>query len=57
VDDEIPDDTKGHYSFTYGDFTKAHRCAVISGESRAAQYDHTDIEDALRGPLDQLDKK
>lgn len=57
MDDEIPDDTKGHYSFTYGDFTKAHRCAVISGESRAAQYDHTDIEDALRGPLDQLDKK
>ena len=57
VDDEIPDDTKGHYSFPYGDFTKVHRCAVISGESWAAQYDHTNIEDALRGLLDQLDKK
>ena len=31
VDGEMPDDTKGHYSFPYGDFTKVHRCAVISG--------------------------
>jgi hypothetical protein len=55
VDDEHPDDTKGHYKFPYGDFTKVHRCAVISAESRAGQYDHDDIEDALKKLLDAID--
>jgi hypothetical protein len=55
VDDESPDDTKGHYKFPYGDFTKVHRCAVISAESRAGQYDHDDIEDALKKLLEAID--
>jgi hypothetical protein len=55
VDDDHPDDTKGHYSFPYGDFTKVHRCAVISGESRAGQYNHDDIEDALKKLLKAID--
>jgi len=49
--------TKGRYSFPYGDFKKLHRCAVISGESRAGQYDHTSIEKALKDLLEGIDAK
>jgi hypothetical protein len=55
VDDEHPDDQKGHYKFPYGDFKKIHRCAVISAESRAAQYDHDDIREALGQLLERID--
>ena len=57
---EDPDEsegTKGRYSFPYGDFKKLHRCAVISGESRAGQYDHDDVEKALKDLLTGIDKK
>lgn len=57
IDDAKPDDTKGHYSFPYGDFRKVHRCAVVSGESRAGQHDHAEIEDALRNLLERIDKR
>ena len=56
VDDEHSDDTKGHYKFPIGDFTKVHRCAVISGESRAGQYDYDDIRDALGTLLKNIDE-
>jgi hypothetical protein len=46
VDDAVPEDTKAHYKFLYGDFSNAHRCALLSAESRAAQYKHHDIEAA-----------
>ena len=49
--------TKGRYSFPYGDFTKLHRCAVISAESRAGQYDYATIEKALKELLEGIDKK
>ena len=55
VDDDHPDDQKGHYKFPYGDFKKIHRCAVISAESRAAQYDHDDIREALGKLLERID--
>jgi hypothetical protein len=57
VDDEKPRDTKGRYSFPYGDFRDVHRCAVLSAESRAAQYKHDDIRAAaahLHGMLETL---
>jgi hypothetical protein len=57
IDDEIGADRKGHYKFPYGDFAKLHRCAVLSAESRAAQYKHHDIERAaahLHGMLEAL---
>ena len=57
VDDEEPEDTKGHFKFPYGDFENVHRCAVLSAEVRAAQYKHRDIETAtahLHGMLDAL---
>jgi hypothetical protein len=55
VDSSKPDDTKGHYSFPYGDFTKVRRGGVISLESRAAQNDHDDIAKATRSLLEQID--
>jgi hypothetical protein len=55
VDPDASETTKGRYSFPIGDFTKVHRCAVISAESRAGQYDHDDIGDALRTLLKEID--
>jgi hypothetical protein len=49
--------TKAHYKFPYGDFEDVHRCAVLSAEVRAAQYEHDDIQIAaahLHGMLDAL---
>ena len=56
VDDEMDRDTKGHYAFPYGDFAKVHRCAVISAESRAGQYDHDDIRDEAKKLLELIDE-
>jgi hypothetical protein len=47
VDGEKRPNTKGHYKFPYGDFSKVHRCAVLSAESRAGQRGYTDIEMAV----------
>ena len=47
---------KGRYLFPYGDFRKVHRCAVISGESRAGQYDHAAVEGAEKELLERIDK-
>jgi hypothetical protein len=55
INDEKPEETKGHYEFPYGDFKKVHRCGVLTAESRAGQYKHYDIENAaahLHGMLD-----
>lgn len=55
LDDDHPDDTKGHYKFPIGDLRKIHRCAVISAESRAGQYNHDEIRDALGKLLKEID--
>ncbi|MDQ1570001.1 MAG: hypothetical protein QOF79_675 [Actinomycetota bacterium] len=55
IDTEKPANTKGRYSFPFGDFTKLHRCAVISLESRAAQNDHDDIATASKNLLKLID--
>src|SRR3982074_1188118 len=44
INDERPEDTKGHYEFPYGDFDNVHRCGVLAAESRAGQYQHYEIE-------------
>ncbi|MFE4467761.1 hypothetical protein ACFRFH_03010 [Leifsonia sp. NPDC056824] len=54
-DAEKSAETKGRYSFPYGDFAKVHRCGVISLESRAAQNDHDDIARASKKLLEQID--
>jgi len=54
---EATEGTKGRYEFPYGDFQQLHRCAVISGESRAGQYKHASIEQAYKELLDGIDAK
>ena len=56
IDDEKDEETKGRYSFPFGDFSKVHRCAVISLESRASQNDHDDIAKATKNLLELIDK-
>lgn len=56
-DDEKSDGTKGSVSFPFGDFKKVHRCAVISLESRAAQYGHDDVRDAAKKLLELIDQE
>ena len=55
IDDDKSAETKGRYEFPFGDFTKVHRCAVISLESRAAQYDHDEIAKAAKALLELID--
>ena len=57
VDPDASDDTKGRYTFPFGDFTKVHRCAVISLESRAAQNDHDEIAKAAKNLLELIDEE
>ncbi|MCX6501862.1 MAG: hypothetical protein NT132_05560 [Microbacterium sp.] len=53
--DENPE-TKKAYSFPYGDFRRVHRSGVIAAESRAGQYDHDDVEAALKALLELIDE-
>lgn len=55
IDKDENAETKQAYSFPFGDFRKVHRSGVISGESRAGQYDHTEIRDELRKLLELID--
>ena len=57
VDDDEDRETKGHWRFPYGDFTKVHRCGVISLESRAGQYDHDEIRDEAKKLLELIDRE
>jgi hypothetical protein len=57
INEQASAETKERYEFPYGDFENVHRCGVLSAESRAAQYDHADVESAaahLHGMLDNL---
>jgi len=55
VDSEKSEETKGRYSFPYGDFSKVRRGGIISLESRAAQFGHDDIAKASKKLLEQID--
>ena len=55
IDREQSDETKGRYSFPYGDFSKVRRGGVISAESRAAQNDHDDIAEATKKLKELID--
>jgi hypothetical protein len=55
IDRQESDETKGRFSFPYGDYEKVHRCAVISLESRAAQYDHDEVAKAAKRLLEKID--
>jgi hypothetical protein len=56
-DDEIAEHNKSRYKFPFDDFTAVHRCALLAAESRAGQYEYTEIDLAaahLHGMLDEL---
>jgi hypothetical protein len=55
IDKDENRETKKAYSFPFGDFEKVHRSGVIAGESRAGQYDHAEIEEALKALLELID--
>jgi hypothetical protein len=60
LEDKEPINTKARYKFPYGDFKNVHRCGLLTAESRAGQYKHYDIENAvahLHGMLEALNKK
>jgi hypothetical protein len=57
VDAQEGEETKARYKFPYGDFSRVHRCAVISAESRAGQYKYLDVERAAARLLRLLDTK
>jgi len=56
VDEEKSEETKGRFSFPYGDFAKVDRGGVIACESRAAQNDHDDIAKAAKELLTLIDE-
>jgi hypothetical protein len=55
IDKSAERDRKEAYSFPFGDFRKVHRSGVIAAESRAAQFGHTEIRDALKKLLELID--
>jgi hypothetical protein len=57
IDTSKNDETKGRFEFPYGDYSRVHRCAVISMESRAAQYGHRAIAKASKKLLTLIDKR
>ena len=57
LDDEASEHTKARYKYPYGDFSKVHRCGVLSAESRAGRNKHSDIEDATIKLRDMMDER
>lgn len=57
INDEKAGNTKGRYEFPYGDFRRAHRCGLLTAESRAGQYKHDDIENAAHRLHQMIDTR
>src|SRR5208337_5219993 len=54
INDQHPEETKGHNEFPYGDFEKVHRCGVLAAESRAGQYKHLEPVREVNESLESL---
>ena len=55
VDPDAAEETKGRYTFPYGDFSKVNRAALIHGKQRASQNGHDQIEKAFDQLLKRVD--
>jgi hypothetical protein len=55
IDEDRPEGTKARYKFPCGDFKNVHRCAVLAVKSRAAQYNHDEIEHAASELLEMIE--
>jgi hypothetical protein len=49
------EETKGRYAFTFGDFRRVHRTALIACVYRAAEWRHKAVELAAHRLLQELD--
>ncbi|HSM57822.1 MAG TPA: hypothetical protein VK879_16840 [Candidatus Sulfomarinibacteraceae bacterium] len=56
IDTDASEETKDRYNFPYGDFRRVHRDGLIAAKQRAAQYDHSDVEQAADDLLQLLDE-
>jgi hypothetical protein len=56
LNEDATDETKGRYSFVYGDFRRVHRTGLIACQYRAAEWRHKEIELAAHELLQRLDK-
>ncbi|GAA1985288.1 hypothetical protein [Microbacterium pumilum] len=57
IDKQEAAETKGRFSFPIGDFRRVHRSGVIAAESRAGQYDYTELRDELKRLLELIDEE
>jgi hypothetical protein len=46
IDERYGENTKRRYKFSYGDFKNVHRCGVLAVQSRAGEYNYSEIESA-----------
>jgi hypothetical protein len=49
--------TKRIYEFSFGDFERVHKCALLAAESGAGQHRHFDIEQAAATLLVLIDNR
>jgi hypothetical protein len=56
IDPDASEETKGRYTFPYGDFRKVNRAALIHGKQRAVQNDHAEIAEVADELLQRLDR-
>jgi hypothetical protein len=57
LNEEANEDTKERYEFPLGNFDQIFRSGVIAAERRAAQYGHSEIEDAAKALLNLIDRR
>jgi hypothetical protein len=55
IDEDRREATKARYKFPCGDFKNVHRCALLAVKSRAAQYNHDEIEHAASELLEMIE--
>ena len=55
IDPDASDETKERYGFVFGDFRRVHRSGLIAAKQRAAEWDHSEIEEAADELLQKLD--
>jgi hypothetical protein len=53
--EDATDETKARYAFTFGDFRRVHRTALIACVYRASEWRHKDVELAAHELLQYLD--
>jgi hypothetical protein len=53
--EDATDETKARYAFVYGDFRRVHRSGLLACVYRAAEWKHTEIEQAANDLLKHLD--